>query len=224
MTITTPLRSDHDIQAAVQMELEWTPELDASGIGVASDDGAVTLSGEVGTYLARLAATDAVLRVRGVRAVVDDLVVHSPSYSSKPSETDLAKSIQRALEWTSGVPASVTAELHGRAVTLKGEADWDFERRSAQRAIEHLEGVDYLENRITLRARPTHDGAAAQIANALDRNASLYGTEVTVTVTGTTAKLSGVVHTGAQRRSAENVAWSSPHVTHIENRIIVSWF
>ncbi len=37
-------RSDFDIKSAVVDELEWTPSVDGTHVGVAVDDGAVTLS------------------------------------------------------------------------------------------------------------------------------------------------------------------------------------
>lgn len=64
MSPAPSISSDHDIQAAVQDELSWTPEVDSAGIGVAVDDGTVSLSGEVDKYSTRLAATRAALRVR----------------------------------------------------------------------------------------------------------------------------------------------------------------
>ena len=44
MSTPTVARSDHDIQTAVQDELDWTPDVDAAGIGVAVEDGASTRS------------------------------------------------------------------------------------------------------------------------------------------------------------------------------------
>jgi osmotically-inducible protein OsmY len=223
MTIATPLRSDHDIQTAVEDELEWSPELDAAGIGVATDGGAVSLSGEVTTYLQRMAATRAALRVRGVRTLVDNIVVNSSSNYTQ-TETDLAKSVQRALESTAGIPSSVTVELNGHVARLAGEVEWNFGRENAHRAIQRLKGIDYVENDITLRTRPGNTAAAGQIEAALERNASMHGTDVLVHVTNTTAKLTGTVRTWAQRRTVENIAWSSPHITDIDNQISVNWF
>ena len=56
MTTSTAKRSDQDLQTAVQAELEWTPDVDAPGIGVSVEDGAVTLSGEVDDHFVRTPA------------------------------------------------------------------------------------------------------------------------------------------------------------------------
>lgn len=120
---TTTIRSDHDLQAAVQAELEWTPDIDAAGVGVSVDEGAVVLSGEVTSYSERLAAKQAALRVRGVCAAVDKLTIH-PTWSV--TETDIAKEVEHALTWAVNVPDTVKAEIKGHDVTLTGQARWNF--------------------------------------------------------------------------------------------------
>ena len=98
MATATVHLTDHEIQAAVQDELEWTPEVDAAGIGVAVEDGCVSLSGEVDSYVARVAASRAALRVRGVTAVADELVVNPPA-SGIITDASLAQAIEHALQW-----------------------------------------------------------------------------------------------------------------------------
>jgi len=170
-----------------------------------------------------MAATKAALRVRGVRTVVDNIIVNSSS-SYTQTETDLAKSVQRALEFTAGVPATVKVELNGHVAKLSGEVQWNFERGNAHRAIQSVKGIDFVDDLITLRTRPGNAAAAGHIEAALERNASLHGTDLAVQVTDTTAKLTGSVRTWAQRHTAENVTWASPHITHVDNQISVNWF
>jgi osmotically-inducible protein OsmY len=49
----TQQRSDAQLKDAVVDELEWTPSVNSTHIGVAVDHGAVTLSGEVDSYPAK---------------------------------------------------------------------------------------------------------------------------------------------------------------------------
>lgn len=164
--------NDHDIQAAVQDELSWTPAVDSAGIGVAVDDGTVSLSGEVDKYSTRLAATRAALRVRGVTAVVDDLSIH-PNATESVSETDIAKAVEHALTWASNVPNTVKARIDNHNVTLQGEVKWDFQRQAAKRAVEHLRGVNSVANTVTISEKPSAPDAERRIAQALIRNAQL---------------------------------------------------
>jgi hypothetical protein len=71
------VRTDADILRDVLVELAWDPEVDASDIDVNVEDGIVTLTGSVESFRMKLAAERAALRVRGVVAVVNDLVVRA---------------------------------------------------------------------------------------------------------------------------------------------------
>jgi osmotically-inducible protein OsmY len=59
-------------------ELDYAPMVDAASIGVAVDDGVVTLTGHVRTYAEKGIAERVALRVRGVRAVIERIAL-SPS-------------------------------------------------------------------------------------------------------------------------------------------------
>ena len=70
------VKSDAEIRDDVIDELRWDPQIsDADAIGVAVQDGAVTLTGHVPSYAEKLAAARAVERVYGVKAVANDLTV-----------------------------------------------------------------------------------------------------------------------------------------------------
>ena len=69
------MKSSAEVQRAVLDELEFEPALDAAAIGVAVENGVVTLTGHVPTYGDRIIAEHAARRVAGVRAVANDLVV-----------------------------------------------------------------------------------------------------------------------------------------------------
>ena len=82
-------RHDEAIKTAVAAELRWTPDINDTRIGVAVDNGAVTLSGEVDSYPQLLLATKAAQRVHGVTALAQDLTVHS--MWSSANDTDIAR-------------------------------------------------------------------------------------------------------------------------------------
>jgi osmotically-inducible protein OsmY len=140
MDIAHPLRSDRRIQEAVQDEIEWAPDVDAAGIGVAIEDGTVSLSGEVDSYAERLAAKRAGLRVRGVTTLIDNIVVH-PKFSWSVTDTDIAREVTHALDVSSNIPDTVKAEIKDHNVILSGWADWDFQRQAAVRAVQYLRGA-----------------------------------------------------------------------------------
>lgn len=223
MSISTSVMTDQATRAAVQEELEWTPDVDAAGIGVAVEDGTVSLSGEVDSYAEQLAAKRAALRVRGVRAIVDNLEVH-PRSAWPVTETDIAKEVERALRRASEVPDGVKAEIKNRIVTLRGTVDWEYQRLAANRAVQHLRGVKSVINLIGLAARPSRSDTAERVTQALVRNAQLDAKAIDVKVVGTTVTLTGNVRSWAERQQAEHAAWASPHVSHVENRLVVRAF
>jgi len=192
MKAATHTSTDRDIHAAVEAELEWTPDVDAAGIGVAVGDGVVTLSGEVEFYAQRAAAKRATLRVRDVTAVVNDITVHRDSRSSV-SETDIGKAVDYALRSATNVPDTVNAEIEGHDVTLRGPATWDFQRRAANRAVEHLREVTSVDNRIFLTPRASAADARERIEHAILRNAQLDASAIDVVVAGDKVTLSGTV-------------------------------
>jgi len=60
---------DKELRAAVEQALDWEPIIDAKGVGVAVEDGVVTLSGHVPTYAEKREAEKVAGLVRGVKAV-----------------------------------------------------------------------------------------------------------------------------------------------------------
>lgn len=216
--MTAEADADLHVQAEVRDELEWSPEVDVARIGVAVDDGIVALSGEVDHYSQRTAATKAALRVRGVRAVVDDMTVH-PVTDRPITEIDIAKEVRRALRSAVNVPDTVKAEIDGHIVRLRGVVEWAYQREAAEKTVQFLRGVYDVDNQVELGERPAAAGTDRRIRQAITRNAQLATAEVTVTVRGNTAILTGTVGSWAARRQAERAAWASAHVTDVDNRL-----
>ena len=71
-------------------ELDFEPSIDAAHIGVAVESGIVTLTGHVGNFAEKIAVEDAVKRVRGVKAIAQEIEVRYP-YSKKTSDDEIAK-------------------------------------------------------------------------------------------------------------------------------------
>jgi osmotically-inducible protein OsmY len=97
------MKTDSQLQQDVQDELKWEPSVDHEKIGVAVDKGVVTLSGLVPSFANKLLVEKAVRRVKGVRAIAEELVVR---YASMPktSDPEIAKRVADVLEWDSLIP------------------------------------------------------------------------------------------------------------------------
>src|SRR5690348_4270952 len=97
------MKTDSEMRDDVIYELQWDSQLtDPDAIGVAVQDGAVTLTGHVPSYAEKLAAARAAERVYGVKAVANDLEVR---LSGDPrDDSDIAKAIAHILENNVQVP------------------------------------------------------------------------------------------------------------------------
>jgi osmotically-inducible protein OsmY len=73
---------DDQLQKAVLAELKWEPSITAAHIGVTAENGTVTLSGHVQSYGQKHAAEIATGRVKGVKAVAEEIEVRLRSRSS----------------------------------------------------------------------------------------------------------------------------------------------
>ena len=59
-------------------ELGWEPSIDAAHVGVAANAGVVTLTGHVQSFAQKVAAERAAARVKGVKAVAEEIEVKLP--------------------------------------------------------------------------------------------------------------------------------------------------
>ena len=114
-------RTDDQIQRDVLDELTWDAQVRSTDIGVAVHDGVVTLTGQVDSAARRWAAVRGAQRIRGVRAVADDIEV-TPVGPVDITDGALAIAVSRALEWNSFVPAQrLDLTVANGWVMLRGE-------------------------------------------------------------------------------------------------------
>lgn len=215
------MRTDLQIQKDVMDEIRWQPNLSSSEIGVAVKDGVVTLSGQVDSFMKKAAAEKAAKRVAGVKALAEDIQVGvSPSFSQ--SDAEIAAAALNSLKWNSAVQHErIKIEVEDGVVRLDGEADWDFQRTQAKKAIEKLPGVKMVLNFITLRPHPMPSDIEQKIRAAFERSASIDSKMVSAEVIGSKVILKGTVRSFAEKQDAENAAWAAPGVLSIENKLEV---
>lgn len=218
MTIASLTETDVRVRDAVMRQLEWDPQVDASEIGVAARDGTVTLTGFTDTYSGKLAAERAAKRVRGVRAVANDIDVR---LKLERTDTDVAQDAVRALTLRGTVPYGVQAVVHNGYVTLTGHVSWLFQKLDAEKAVRHIRGVRGVLNHIEVAPHASVRDVRRRIVQALHKSADIDARHVTVEVTGDTALLTGTVGTWLQRESAERAAANAPGIARVDNRIVV---
>lgn len=218
--MSTASMTDADVRTrdAVLRQLEWDPEIDAAAVGVAASGGVVTLTGFIDSYSGKLAAERAAKRIRGVRAVANDIEVR---LRLERTDADIAADVVRAMELRSTVPESVQAAVHHGHVTLTGKVNWLFQQRDAEKVVRHVRGVRSVSNHIAVAPQSVERDVRHRIVEALHRNANLDARHITVAVTGDKATLTGTVGSWLQRESAERAAADAPGITRVVNDIVV---
>ena len=219
------MQDDQSLQALVMEELEWEPSFDAAHIGVAAKDGVVTLSGHVDTYAAKAAAERAASRVRGVKAIAEEIEVRLAE-DHKHSDPEIAERAVRILGWDVEVPADrIQVKVEHGLVTLTGEVGYHFQKAAAEADVRRLGGVRGVINlvRVAPGALAAGDPAAVRekIETALRRNAEVEATHILIGVEGRRVVLRGTVKTWWERQVAEAAARSAPGVVEVKDEIEV---
>jgi osmotically-inducible protein OsmY len=216
--------SDADLGDSVMAELDWDPSVDDSKIHVAAKDGAVSLYGSVTSYGQRRAAVRAAERVRGVKAVADDIeVVLADAIQRKDSE--IAAEIAHERQWNTAIPDSVRAEVRNGEVTLRGSVAWSYQRDEATRAFGHLAGVRAVSSLVEVEPGAVEADAGdieERIHQAIGRMADVDAASIAVTNKDGVVHLEGSVGSLAERRTAQRVAESAPGVAKVENDIVIN--
>ena len=213
------MKTDADLKRDVAAELAWDPAVKSTAIGVAVKDGVVTLTGHLDTFAEKHAVSRAVQRVAGVKAIALELDVKlAPGH--RRSDTEIAANAEQALKWSTLVPPeAVRITVDHGWITLQGELDWEYQRRSVEKAIRPLMGVVGISNEIKLRSKLRPDDLSRKIEAALTRQAIRESRHIEVRVDGTTVKLTGKVHSWQEREAAQGVAWSAPGVHAVINEL-----
>ena len=215
------IHTDSQLQKSVQAELGWEPSVTAAHIGVTAKNGVVTLTGHVENYSEKHAAEMATARVKGVKAVAEELEVRLP-YNIKRTDEEIAASAVDRLAWDVQVPRdAVKVRVEKGWITLTGQVDWNFQKDAAKQDLRRLFGVTGVSDQITIKPRVSVANIKDDITHALDRSWFFDEEAVSVSADGGRVRLTGSVFTPEERQLAAETAWRAPGVTGVENNITV---
>jgi osmotically-inducible protein OsmY len=213
--------SELQLRQDVVDELEFEPSVDAAHIGVAVDKGVVTLTGHVASYAEKQAAIAAVRRVKGVRAIAEEIEVRYP-LDKKTSDDEIAQRAIDILGWDTMVPSdAIQVMVHNGWVTLTGSVDWHYQKKHAEEDVRKLSGVRGVTNTIEIKPSVQAEDVKRKIEEALKRHAEIEASAIRVTVRERDkVVLEGKVGSWDERHAVENAAWSAPGVKSVEDRMI----
>ena len=214
--------SNDELTSHVTDELFWDPKVDNAAIAVSTDDGVVTLRGTVGSLRQKREAKKDAERVWGVKNVNNDLQVRLLN-DDRREDADLRGAVLQALMLDSQVPATVDADVDDGMVTLKGKANWQFQRDEAETVATNVAGVVSVENAIELvPPSPSAEDLEHSLKKAMERNAKLDADSVSVESSNGTVTLRGTVSSWADHDEAVSAAWAAPGVTRVKDHILVA--
>jgi osmotically-inducible protein OsmY len=216
------MNTNTELQKRVMEELAWEPSVEAVGIGVAAQDGVVTLSGEVRSLPEKWAAQQAAQRVNGVRAVVDQMVIELPA-GHQHSDTDIARAAANSLDWNVCIPRTrVKLLVKEGFITLDGTVEHYYQKAAAESAVRNLMGVQGVYNDLTVEPVAMAPDIKIKIEKALERAAEVDAQRITVEAHDHKVILRGKVTTWAEREEAERAAWKAPGVSDVQNYILIA--
>ncbi len=217
------IKTDVELERDVLAELRWEPSVTEKGIGVKVKEGVVTLRGTVPSFAEKHGALMAAERVKGVRAVAQELEIALNKENERADQL-LAQAASTAIEWNTYVPrGQVTVVVEKGWVTLNGMLDHEYQRGEAEGSLRSLVGLRGITNLITVKPRvATAQSVKGEIEAALKRHAEVDSSRISVQIAGQKVTLRGSVPSWPERREAERAAWSAPGILEVEDLITVT--
>jgi osmotically-inducible protein OsmY len=214
------MSDDATLKQAVLDELKWEPSVNAAHVGVSARDGIITLMGHVDSYAEKQAAETAALRVKGVKAVAEEIEVKLP-FSVKHGDAAIAEAAVDRLAWNVSVPADAVKVAVAKGwVTLTGQVHWHYQHDAAADAVRMLWGVTGLTNKISIKPMADAGDIKSDIMVALNRT-WFSPDSIEVVAEDGKVTLTGHVKFWDERALAGSAAWAAPGVTSVVNDIRV---
>lgn len=216
------MKTDSQLQLDVLEELKWDPSVHHEAIGVAVNKGVVTLSGLVKSYSEKLNAEKAARRVKGVRAIAEELAVRY-DFQPKTDDSEIARRITDVLAWDPLIPQDrIEVTVEKGVAKLGGKVDWNYQKDLAFKAASRISGVAEIRNLIDVMPAVSPTIVRERIEQAFERQADLKADKITVRTEGHKVVLGGNVGSWSERGIAERAAWSSPGVSQLQDDITVT--
>jgi len=216
------MKTNEQLQKDVQEAIKWEPLLHPAEIGVTAADGVVSLSGTVDSFAKKKQAENAARNVAGVKVLVENIQVKLPDSKVK---TDIEIGAEIISAFTSNViipQDKIKVKVENGWVDLDGELPWDYQREITENAIQFLPGIKGIFNNITINPDTNDTVSKKKVEEALKRSA-VDEREITDSVNDTTVTLTGTVHSWQQKEEAGRIAWKTPGIKHLKNKLEVDY-
>ncbi|MBC6990544.1 BON domain-containing protein [Hymenobacter sp. BT491] len=209
--------ADADITAAIELLFRMKKGVSAHFIHVATDRGLVKLTGSTTSLLSRERAEEIAKAVRGVRGVINELLVRTPVVP----DADLLSNVEKALaQDPATADYNVRCFVHDGTVLTEGTVQSWAEQQLVLQVLKSVHGVRQIENRLHIRGGEltnSDDEITAQIRALLEWDIRVKSTLVTVRTDHGVVHVAGTVGTAAERDHVLAVAYMAG-ATRVEAR------
>lgn len=198
--------SDRVIGLAVENELLSSDAVDAHRIDAEAEQGIVTLSGKVDNLLAKQYATEAAQHVKGVMAVIDQIVVVPGDRKDKEIAQDILTAYARA---DVAETFELRVEVKYGTSTISGTVDSYAEKSLAEQVAAGIDGVTEIQNEIEVEYKTDRADAEirAEVQGLINSAVELDDAEIAVSVKDGNVILNGQVGSAFAKSKAEQKAW-----------------
>lgn len=198
-TLTTEEHlADADITAAIELLFMLKKGVTSHLVEVTTHEGIVVLSGFTDNLLARERVAEAAKAVRGVRRVVNELLIRTPDVPN----AELQRRVVRALQNDPAVRRyRVRSYANDGEVTLEGTVHTWAEELLVLRALRGVPGVRHVHNRLVVHGGPAmaaDEDIAAHIQNCLAWDLRVKSPLVCIEADHGAVRLTGTVGTAAE--------------------------
>ena len=215
--------NDKQLQQAVIDELAWEPSVTSEHIGVTAREGIITLSGHVPSYWEKRAANAAATRVKGVKAVAEEIEVKLFGGNIWADDQIAERGVQHLASDGSVPKDKVKLTVDKGWITLTGEVDWNYQKTAAEYAVNRLTAVLGVTNEIKIKPHVQAFEVREKIETALKRVAAFDAQHLSINIDGSKVTLGGKLNNWHERDLAETAAWSVPGVTSVQDKISLTW-
>jgi osmotically-inducible protein OsmY len=139
-------RTDEELARSVANALTWSASVPSDRVKAQVSQGWVALEGTVEWYYQREAAERAVRHLRGVKGVINRIVIQ-PDVTADVVRAKIEAALKRSAELDA---RRITVETQGSKVILRGAVRSWAERQEAERAAWATPGVTAVENHIAI--------------------------------------------------------------------------
>jgi osmotically-inducible protein OsmY len=199
--------TDQAIMDKVDDELEMDQAVNSLRVDVVVNDGIATLTGNVDNILAKERAARISEAVKGVRAVVNQLVVR-PAVTR--TDTEIKRDVERALLEDPAVNSEpITVSVQDGIVSLAGSVNSFAEQKLALHVAKAVRGVLDVREELDVSYRTDRPDADIQhdIEEKLRWNILVDHQLIHVEVADGDVTLHGNVGSASEKRIAESAAW-----------------